>query len=178
MKLKFKSYCNFLESLAPPVRTHSVPVVWPNAMLSPTHCQLLLILCQNYWARDAGKTVLSGTGKAVFSLLLIKVYREWIQLLEGVLRKSHFSSCCYEAGQTMTSDGALLYVGTVFCVPTSAPHLLLQNLLEWQAKEGPGRSCRKLEIFTSSQRYYIPFYCFTVLSLGFKSLPNEWMFLT
>jgi hypothetical protein len=179
MKRKIKSYCNFLESLVPPVRIHTVPAVWPNAVLSPTLCQLLLIFCQDCWARDVGKRVLSRTGKKVFSLLLIKVYWEWIQLWEGLLRKSYFSSCCCEPGQTMTSDGVLLYVLTVFCVPTSAPRLLLQNKLEWQAKNGPG------DLVGNSKSLLLPkdiIYLF-IVSQSFLwgsslFLMNEWMLLT
>lgn len=157
---------------------HSDPAVWPNGILSPTHCQLLLILSPEGWAEEAGKTVLSRTGKKVCLLLLIKAYWEWIQLRRGLLRKKLlFQLLSWARPDHDITWCSALCLGSLpcayFCSSSPSAEWIGMTGNEW-----PWRSSRKRKIFTFPQRCYIPFYCLATLPLGLKSLPNEWTLLT
>lgn len=173
MKLKFKYDCNFLESLAPPVRMHSAQLSGQMVFCLPPTASCFLSCLKTAELRMQAKQFYLGLGRRFPLLLLIKAHWERIQLWRGALRKNYFSSCCREPGQTLTSHGVLFYAWASFPVPTSAHHLLLQNELEWQAMNNPG----DLLVNIKSSRFPTGvIHLFIVLqSFSWAQVSRQWM---
>lgn len=171
MKLKYKYYCNVLESLAPPVRMRSAQLSGQMVFCLPPTASCFLSCLKTAELRMQAKQFYLGLGRRFPLLLLIKAHWEWIQLWRGALRKKLlFQLLPWARPDPDITWCSVLCLGSLPCAYfcSSSPS---SERIGMTGNERPWRSSSKHKIFTFPQRCYTPFYCFVVLVLGSSLSP-------